>query len=54
MIAVSGSGRYGILNVFDTIFNYLSEDKTNCVGMVYLDYTKAFNEVDHGILLHKI
>ena len=26
----------------------------NTVDMVYLDFTKAFDKVDHGVLLHKI
>ena len=26
----------------------------NTVDMVYLDFAKAFDKVDHGVLLHKI
>ena len=32
-------------NVFDNIFNYLSEDKATCVDILYLDYAKAFDKV---------
>ena len=29
-------------------------NRVSIVDMVYLDFAKAFNKVDHGILLHKV
>jgi len=41
-----------LLNVFDNLMHML--DGKSTVDMVYLDFSKAFDKVDHGILLHKI
>ena len=41
-----------LLNVFDDIMHLMSGGNT--VGMVYIDFTKAFDKVDHGVLLHEI
>ena len=41
-----------LLNVFDDIMHLLSGGNT--VDMVYLDFEKAFDKVDHGVLLHTI
>ena len=41
-----------LLNVFDDIMHLMSGGNT--VDMVYLDFAKAFDKVDHGVLLHKI
>ena len=41
-----------LLNVFDDIMHLMSG--RNTVYMVYLDFVKAFDKVDHGVLLHKI
>ena len=41
-----------LLDVFDNIMHML--DNYSSVDMVYLDFSKAFDKVDHGILLHKL
>ena len=41
-----------LLDVFDNIMHMLDSDSS--VDMVYLDFSKAFDKVDHGILLHKL
>ena len=41
-----------LLNVFDDIMHLMSGGNT--VDTVYLDFMKAFDKVDHGVLLHKI
>ena len=41
-----------LLNVFDNIMHML--DNNPSVDMVYLDFLKAFDKVDHVILLHKL
>ena len=41
-----------MLNVFDDILHIL--EAGGSVDMVYLDFSKAFDKVDHGILLHKL
>ncbi len=41
-----------LLDVFDDIMHMLEHKHT--VDMIYLDFSKAFDKVDHGILLHKL
>ena len=41
-----------ILDVYDSILENLTQGAT--VDMVYLDFVNAFDEVDHGILFHKL
>ena len=41
-----------LLDVFDNIMHML--DSNSSVDMVYLDFSKASDKVDHGILLHKL
>ena len=40
-----------LLDVYDDIMHMISGGEI--VDMVYLDFSKAFEKVDHGILLHK-
>ena len=42
-----------LLSVFDDVMQLLNSGN-NTVDMVYLDFAKAFDKVDHGVLLHKI
>ena len=42
-----------LLSVFDDVMQLLSSGN-NTVDMVYLDFLKAFDKLDHGVLLHKI
>ena len=42
-----------LLSVFDDAMQLLSSGNKT-VDMVYLDFTKAFDKVAHGVLLHKI
>ena len=41
-----------LLNVFDNLMYMI--DSSTTVDMIYLDFPKAFNKVDHGIVLHKL
>ena len=41
-----------LLSVFDDLMHMLEDGGS--VDMVYLDFSKAFDKVDHGILLHKL
>ena len=42
-----------LLSVFDYIMQLLNSGN-NTVDMVYLDFAKAFDKVDHGVLLIKL
>ena len=43
-----------LLGVYDEIMHSLMEPGVQCVDMVHLDFSKAFDRVDHHILLHKL
>ena len=42
-----------LLDVYENILESLTQGATS-VDMVYLDFAKAFDKVDHGILFHKL
>lgn len=42
-----------LLSVYDDLMN-LFTDSPCSVDMIYLDFAKAFDKVDHGVLLHKL
>ena len=41
-----------LLDVYDNIMHMINNKPT--VDMIYLDFSKAFDKVDHGIRLHKL
>ena len=43
-----------LLSVYDEPINNLSNCQPSCIDMIYLDFAKAFDKVDHGVLLHKL
>ena len=43
-----------LLEVYDEIMTSISDPDVNCIDMVYLDFAKAFDKVDHHILLRKL
>ena len=44
-----------LLDTFDITLLHFSDDfSTTCVHMIYLDYAKVFDKVDHGVLIHKL
>ena len=43
-----------LLDVYDNMMTSLSNNPKSSVDMIYLDYVKAFDKVDHGVLLNKL
>ena len=43
-----------LLEVYDNNMSSISNLHVNCIDMVYLDFAKAFDKVDHHILLYKL
>ena len=43
-----------LLEVYDNVMSSISNPNVNCIDMVYLDFAKAFDKVDHHILLYKL
>ena len=43
-----------LLSVYDEIILNLSNSQMSCTDMIYPDFAKAFDKVDHGVLLHKM
>ena len=43
-----------LLEVYNEIMTSISDPDVNCIDMVYLDFAKAFDKVDHHILLRKL
>ena len=43
-----------LLSVYDELINNLSNCQPSCIDMIYHDFAKAFDKVDHGVLLHKL
>ena len=41
-----------LINIFDNVMNML--DSSTTVELIYLDFSKAFDKVDHGLVLHKL
>ena len=43
-----------LLSTFDNMLTNISEYPSSQIDMIYLDFSKAFDKVDHGVLLHKM
>ncbi len=43
-----------LIEVYDYIMQSLADPKVDCIDMIYLDFAKAFDKVDHHILFHKL
>ena len=43
-----------LLSTFDNVLTNISEYPSSKIDMIYLDLSKAFDKVDHGVLLHNM
>ncbi len=43
-----------LIEVYDNMMQSLADPEVDCVDMIYLDFAKAFDKVDHHILLRKL
>ena len=43
-----------LLSVYDDLINNLSNCQPSCIDMIYLDFAKVLDKIDHGVLLHKL
>ena len=43
-----------LLSVYDEVILNLSNSQMSCTDTIYIDFAKAFDKVDHGVLLWKI
>ena len=48
------SGRYCVSQLLEHHNKIEELEKSNNVDVIYLDFAKAFDKVDHGILLNKV
>ena len=42
-----------LLSVYDEVILNLSNSQMSCTDTIYIDFAKAFDKVDHGVLLYK-
>ena len=43
-----------LLEVYDNIMMSFNDPNVHCTDMIYLDFAKAFDKVEHNIILHKL
>ena len=43
-----------LLSVYDDLIQNLPSNQSSCIDMIYLDFAKAFDKVDHCEFLHKL
>ena len=53
MASENGDDICAFLSVYDDLMLMFTESSCS-VDMIYLEFSKAFDKVDHGVLLHKL
>ena len=43
-----------LLSVYDELIQNILSNQSSCIDMIYLGFAKAFDKVDHDVLLHKL